>query len=76
LPITEANGVDLYYELTGDRGDPIVLIHGSWTDHSNWNPVVAGLSGNFRVLTYDRRGGMEGAGRPALREAARRTPWM
>jgi pimeloyl-ACP methyl ester carboxylesterase len=56
LPITDANGVDLYYELTGDHGDPIVLIHGSWTDHSNWNPVVTGLSESFRVLTYDRRG--------------------
>jgi pimeloyl-ACP methyl ester carboxylesterase len=56
LPVAEANGVNLYYELTGDHGDPIALIHGSWTDHSNWNLVIAGLSENFRVLTYDRRG--------------------
>jgi pimeloyl-ACP methyl ester carboxylesterase len=56
LPLTEANGVKLYYELKGDGGEPLVLIHGSWTDHSNWNLVVLGLSENFRVLTYDRRG--------------------
>jgi len=56
LPVTEANGVGLYYEIAGDHGDPIILIHGSWTDHNNWYPVIAGLSENFRVLTYDRRG--------------------
>ncbi len=34
----------------------MVLVHGSWTDHSDWNPVVKGLSQSFRVITYDRRG--------------------
>jgi pimeloyl-ACP methyl ester carboxylesterase len=34
----------------------MVLIHGSWGDHANWSPVVPGLSKNFRVLAYDRRG--------------------
>jgi pimeloyl-ACP methyl ester carboxylesterase len=34
----------------------MVLIHGSWGDHWNWQPVVSGLSDNFRVLSYDRRG--------------------
>ncbi len=56
MPIVGANGVNLYYEMNGEHGDPIVLIHGAWGDHSNWQPVVPGLSENFRVLTYDRRG--------------------
>jgi pimeloyl-ACP methyl ester carboxylesterase len=56
MPVARANGVNLYYELSGGNGDPIMLIHGSWSDHSTWNPVVAGLSESFRVLTYDRRG--------------------
>jgi pimeloyl-ACP methyl ester carboxylesterase len=34
----------------------MVLIHGSWGDHDNWARVVPGLSENFRILTYDRRG--------------------
>lgn len=34
----------------------MVLIHGSWGDHANWQAVVPGLSESFRVLTYDRRG--------------------
>lgn len=34
----------------------MVLIHGSWGDHENWQGVVPGLSEHYRVLTYDRRG--------------------
>jgi pimeloyl-ACP methyl ester carboxylesterase len=56
LPTVEANGVHLYYELSGGHGNPILLIHGSLSDHDNWRSVVPGLSENFRVLTYDRRG--------------------
>lgn len=56
MPFARANGVNLYYELRGERGDPIVLIHGSWVDHANWQGVVPGLANSFRVLAYDRRG--------------------
>ena len=56
MPFAEANGANLYYELNGEHGDPIVLIHGSWGDHANWRVVVPGLAKSFRVLTYDRRG--------------------
>jgi pimeloyl-ACP methyl ester carboxylesterase len=45
----------LYYEVTG-RGDPLVLVHGSWGDHNSWQSVVPGLEDSFQVLTYDRRG--------------------
>ena len=33
-----------------------MLVHGSWGDHHNWDPVVAGLAETFRTFTYDRRG--------------------
>jgi pimeloyl-ACP methyl ester carboxylesterase len=56
LPIEQAGGVHLYYELTGNHGDNVVLIHGSWGDHNNWSLVVPGIAQSFRVLTYDRRG--------------------
>lgn len=56
MPMIEANGVNVYYELHGATGEPIVLIHGSWTDHNTWNLVVPELADNFRLLTYDRRG--------------------
>ncbi len=67
------NGIELYYELSGDGNVPLALVHGSWGDHTNWNPVVAELAKSFRVLTYDRRGHSQSA-RPqtqgSLREDA------
>jgi pimeloyl-ACP methyl ester carboxylesterase len=51
-----ANDVDLYYELTGEQGNPMLLTHGAWLDHSSWNAIIPGLSRRFRVITYDRRG--------------------
>lgn len=47
---------DLYYEIHGDAGDPLVLVHGSWVDHSTFDLVLPILASGFRVLVYDRRG--------------------
>jgi pimeloyl-ACP methyl ester carboxylesterase len=56
MPTTKINHANLYWEVLGQQGDPLVFVHGSWGDHYNWNEVVDELSKNFRVLTYDRRG--------------------
>jgi pimeloyl-ACP methyl ester carboxylesterase len=56
MPTTKINNVNLYWEVLGQHGDPLVFVHGSWGDHNNWASVVNDLSENFRVLTYDRRG--------------------
>jgi pimeloyl-ACP methyl ester carboxylesterase len=50
------NSVRLFWEQTGITGAPLVLVHGSWGDHHNWDAVVPGLARSFRVFTYDRRG--------------------
>ena len=55
MPEAEVNGVRLYYELHGS-GEPLALVHGSWTDATGWQLVVPGLAQSFRVLVYDRRG--------------------
>src|SRR6266849_6687464 len=56
MPISTINGVQLFWEQTGDSGAPLVLVHGSWGDHHNWDAVVPGLARSLRVFTYDRRG--------------------
>ena len=56
MPLAKINGVNLYYELKGNSGEPIVFIHGSWGDHHSWDAVSDLLSKDFRVLSYDRRG--------------------
>jgi pimeloyl-ACP methyl ester carboxylesterase len=50
------NGVRLFYELQGTGTVPLVLVHGSWDSHHDWDLVVPRLAEAFRVLTYDRRG--------------------
>jgi len=64
MPKIGANGTELYYEVTGTSSIPLVLVHGAWADHHNWDATVPLLSKWFRVLTYDRRGHSESA-RPA-----------
>ena len=56
MTMSPINGVQIYWEITGDAGEAVVLVHGSWGDHTNWALVVPALSQSFRVLTYDRRG--------------------
>jgi pimeloyl-ACP methyl ester carboxylesterase len=61
MPVDKINGVKLFWELSGNKGEPLVLVHGSWVDHHTWDLVTAELSKTFRVLTYDRRGHSESA---------------
>jgi pimeloyl-ACP methyl ester carboxylesterase len=49
------NGVRIFWEDSG-AGAPLVLVHGSWGDHHNWDAVVPALARTFHVFTYDRRG--------------------
>jgi len=56
MPTAVVNGVPLFYEQSGDHGEPLVLVHGSWVDHHNWHAVAPLFARSLRVLTYDRRG--------------------
>lgn len=48
-------GCTLRYSVFGS-GEPLVLVHGTGTDSTTWNPVIDLLAGDHRVITYDRRG--------------------
>src|SRR5262245_8501230 len=56
MPTARVNGVRLFCELNGTGKIPIVLVHGSWDSHHDWDLVVPRLAESFRVITYDRRG--------------------
>jgi pimeloyl-ACP methyl ester carboxylesterase len=55
MPSAPVNGVEIHHELAGS-GEPLVLVHGSWGDHTSWRFVAPSFSEHFKVLTYDRRG--------------------
>jgi pimeloyl-ACP methyl ester carboxylesterase len=55
MPTESLNGIKSFYERQG-VGPPIVLVHGSWGDHHNWDAVVPGLAREYDVIRYDRRG--------------------
>jgi 3-oxoadipate enol-lactonase len=49
------NGVDLWYELTGE-GEPVIQIHGAGFGHFNFAPATPELAKHFQVVDYDMRG--------------------
>ena len=55
MPKAEANGIELYYEITGE-GFPLVLAHEFAGDFRSWEPQVRYFSRRYRVITYNARG--------------------
>ncbi len=55
MPVVKANGIDIYHELAG-QGEPVVVIGGLGTDSTLLRPIVGGLAGQFKVLSFDNRG--------------------
>ena len=49
------NGVNLYYEVTGDCF-PLVLCHEFAGSSESWEPQVRSFSSKYRVITYNARG--------------------
>ncbi|HEV8050721.1 MAG TPA: alpha/beta hydrolase [Thermoplasmata archaeon] len=60
----------LAYEFAGEGTEPLVLVHGSWSDRTSWNRLVPVLSSGFRMLQYDRRGHGESPAVPGLRSVS------
>jgi pimeloyl-ACP methyl ester carboxylesterase len=55
MPIASVNGVDLYWEETG-QGAPLVWSHEFGGDFRSWEPQVRYFSRRYRVVTYNHRG--------------------
>jgi len=57
MPLIEANGIALHYELTGPAHGPVVAFSNSvGSTFEMWEAQVRALSGRYRCLTYDTRG--------------------
>jgi len=55
----EINKATIFYETYGDKNPaqtPVVLIHGSTVDHTEWDTVVPALAKHYPVFTPDCRG--------------------
>jgi len=54
---TRANGIEVNYELHGREGAPwLVLSHSLACSARMWDPQIAALKGEYRILAYDTRG--------------------
>jgi 3-oxoadipate enol-lactonase len=56
MPFTTINGVKLNYELHGDAGEPLVLVHGYTGDITDWRHQLPVFGQSHRVLIVDLRG--------------------
>jgi 3-oxoadipate enol-lactonase len=50
------NGTDIAYADSGGDGPAVVLSHGYLMDHTMFDPQLAALTPDYRVITWDERG--------------------
>ncbi len=57
MPLISANGVELFYDLAGPEGAPVVVFSNSvGTTLEMWDAQARALSDRYRCLRYDARG--------------------
>ena len=56
MATVSVDGLTLNYEVHGERGDPLVLVHGATGDVTDWRFQVAEFAPTHRVLAMDLRG--------------------
>ena len=57
MPFIQRDGARIYWRVDG-RADapPLLLVNSLGTDHAMWSPVLAGLTRQFKVIRFDKRG--------------------
>src|SRR5438874_2720649 len=55
LTVVSPDGARIAVERTGS-GRPLVLVHGTTVNHTDWAPLIPELSRCFSVYAMDRRG--------------------
>jgi pimeloyl-ACP methyl ester carboxylesterase len=56
MPFASIHGQEIHFEDSGGAGTPLVLGHGFLMDQSMFDPQVAALAPEFRVIRWDARG--------------------
>ncbi len=57
MPYTTIDGIQIYYELQGAEGKPVILfLHGLGSSIRDWEFQLPHFSKNYRVLLIDMRG--------------------
>jgi 3-oxoadipate enol-lactonase len=56
MPSASVNGISIAYSDSGGGGPTVVLSHGYLMDSSMFDPQVAALVPEYRVITWDERG--------------------
>ncbi len=54
MPVAEVDGTTLEYVERGE-GDPVVLVHGTLSDHRMWRFQFDAFAERFRTIAYSRR---------------------
>lgn len=62
--VTSRDGTKIAYWKQG-TGRPLVLVHGTTSDHTTMNELVPHLAGRRTVITFDRRGRGQSGDTPA-----------
>lgn len=55
MPVVNANGIELYYEVHGE-GEPLLLIMGLSLNSKSWFRSLPELSKHYQVIIFDNRG--------------------
>jgi pimeloyl-ACP methyl ester carboxylesterase len=55
MPSLDARGVEIAWRERG-RGSTVLLIHETAATAAVWDPLAEALAGDFRAISYDRRG--------------------
>jgi len=57
MPLLQANGIEINYQIDGDGSAPVLMLSNSLgTNLHMWDKQVPALAKHFRVLRYDTRG--------------------
>lgn len=55
MPVSKANGIDIYYEIHGE-GEPVIFGNGVFQNTTGWINQLPEFSKEYQVILYDMRG--------------------